>query len=188
MGFHGNRDHRRVDAACISRVSGPTSVRVVAKMGPRQLRAASCRSNGQSKRWTKLGSVLECCARGGDQGTYGPALSFRTRSANPVPRSRRAGGSRSQDCRRSRRISVDNRNDRPGDPNVHIDTSAHAVSRYPGELVEHMRSHGRKKVLFGSNHPAWPAKKCLKNFDSLRLDESAGKSFLYDNARHVFSL
>ena len=57
-------------------------------------------------------------------------------------------------------------------PNVYIDTSAYMVARYPRELVEYMRGHGRKKVLFGSNHPAWPAKKCLENFSALGLDES----------------
>src|SRR5262245_61589830 len=43
-------------------------------------------------------------------------------------------------------------------PNVYIDTSAYRVSRYPRELVDYMRGHGRKKVLFGSNHPFWPPK------------------------------
>ena len=38
-------------------------------------------------------------------------------------------------------------------PNVYLDTSAYKPSRYPEELVRYMRGHGRKKVLFGSNHP-----------------------------------
>ena len=42
-------------------------------------------------------------------------------------------------------------------PNVYIDTSAYKASRYPRELVEYLRGHGQHKVLFGSNHPAWPA-------------------------------
>jgi predicted TIM-barrel fold metal-dependent hydrolase len=42
-------------------------------------------------------------------------------------------------------------------PNVYIDTSAYTASRYPQELVDFLRGHGRRKVLFGSNHPAWPA-------------------------------
>jgi predicted TIM-barrel fold metal-dependent hydrolase len=38
-------------------------------------------------------------------------------------------------------------------PNVYIDTSAYKASRYPRELVDYMRAHGKKKVLFGSNFP-----------------------------------
>jgi predicted TIM-barrel fold metal-dependent hydrolase len=72
--------------------------------------------------------------------------------------------------------------------NVYIDTSAYTVSRYPRELVEYMPGHGKKKVLFGSNHSAWPAKKCLENFDSLDLDESARRNFLSENAQRVFSI
>lgn len=73
-------------------------------------------------------------------------------------------------------------------PNVYIDTSAYKISRYPRELVEYLRAHGRKKVLFGSNHPAWPAKECLLGFDALELDAEAAELFLYKNAERVFSL
>ena len=73
-------------------------------------------------------------------------------------------------------------------PNVHIDTSAYTVPRYPRELVDYMRDRGRKKVLFGSNHPAWPAKKCLEDFNALGLDESAERCFLFENTQRVFSL
>jgi predicted TIM-barrel fold metal-dependent hydrolase len=73
-------------------------------------------------------------------------------------------------------------------PNVYIDTSAYKVSRYPPELVDYMRHHGRKKVLFGSNHPAWPAIQCLEGFASLGLDADAEKMFLYRNAVQVFGL
>lgn len=41
-------------------------------------------------------------------------------------------------------------------PNVYIDTSAYKTSRYPRDLVEYLQTHGRRKVLFGSNHPTWP--------------------------------
>jgi predicted TIM-barrel fold metal-dependent hydrolase len=37
--------------------------------------------------------------------------------------------------------------------NVHIDTSAYKPRRYPPALVEFMRGHGKKKLLFGSNFP-----------------------------------
>jgi uncharacterized protein len=73
-------------------------------------------------------------------------------------------------------------------PNVHIDTSAYKVRRYPRELVEYLRGHGRRKVLFGSNHPAWPAAECLEDFESLGLDEAAARLFLYENAARVFKI
>jgi predicted TIM-barrel fold metal-dependent hydrolase len=38
-------------------------------------------------------------------------------------------------------------------PNVYIDTSAYISARYPATLVDYVRGHGRRKVLFGSNHP-----------------------------------
>jgi uncharacterized protein len=73
-------------------------------------------------------------------------------------------------------------------PNVFIDTSAYKVSRYPDELVTYMRGHGRSKVLFGSNHPAWPAADCLLALADLDLGEEARDLFLHVNAERVFRL
>jgi predicted TIM-barrel fold metal-dependent hydrolase len=73
-------------------------------------------------------------------------------------------------------------------PNVYIDTSAYKVKRYPAELVEYMRKHGRKKVLFGSNFPMLTADACLEGFDTLGLDEEAARLFLCDNAKRVYGL
>lgn len=73
-------------------------------------------------------------------------------------------------------------------PNVYIDTSAYTVRRYPRDLVDYLRGHGRKKVLFGSNHPAWPAKTCLEGFDTLGLDAETAELFLHGNAERVFAL
>ena len=53
--------------------------------------------------------------------------------------------------------------------NVFIDTSAYKVIRYPKDLVDYIRH----KVLFGSNHPFWPASECLADFDKLGLSEKA---------------
>jgi len=73
-------------------------------------------------------------------------------------------------------------------PNVYIDTSAYKSSRYPGELVDYLRHHGRHKVLFGSNHPAWPAADCLRDLDGLQLDRETAEAFLHGNAERVFGL
>lgn len=73
-------------------------------------------------------------------------------------------------------------------PNVYIDTSAYTVRRYPRELVDYLRGHGRKKVLFGSNHPAWPASQCLADLATLDLDPDTTELFLHGNAERVFRL
>ena len=73
-------------------------------------------------------------------------------------------------------------------PNVYIDTSAYKARRYPRELVDYLRGYGRRKVLFGSNHPAWPATACLEGFDDLALDAETAELFLHGNAQRVFGL
>jgi predicted TIM-barrel fold metal-dependent hydrolase len=73
-------------------------------------------------------------------------------------------------------------------PNIYIDTSAYKASRYPAELVEYIRSNGCRKVLFGSNHPAWPATECLADFPALGLDDDTAHMFLHGNAERVFDL
>jgi predicted TIM-barrel fold metal-dependent hydrolase len=71
---------------------------------------------------------------------------------------------------------------------VHIDTSAYRATRHPAELVEYLRGHGRRTVLFGSNHPAWPARECLVGLDGLGLDGETTVLFLHGNAERVFGL
>ncbi|KZS68991.1 amidohydrolase [Mycobacterium kansasii] len=73
-------------------------------------------------------------------------------------------------------------------PNVYIDTSAYKVTRYPPELVTYLRGQGKHKVLFGSNHPAWPATQCLGGLDQLGLDDATKTLFLRGNALRVFGL
>jgi uncharacterized protein len=70
----------------------------------------------------------------------------------------------------------------------YIDTSAYTSARYPAALVDYLRGHGRRKVLFGSNHPFWPAADCLADLDALGLDEPTREAFLHDNAARVFGL
>lgn len=72
--------------------------------------------------------------------------------------------------------------------NVYIDTSAYTVKRYPRALVEFMREHGRRKVLFGTNYPMIAPQKALDGLDSLELDGEARDLFLAGNAQRVFRL
>jgi uncharacterized protein len=71
---------------------------------------------------------------------------------------------------------------------VYIDTSAYTVRRYPPPLIEYMRSHGRRKVLFGTNYPMIMPAKALEGLDELALDQNAKSLFLSENARRVFKL
>ncbi|MCX4761857.1 amidohydrolase family protein [Streptomyces sp. NBC_01275] len=72
--------------------------------------------------------------------------------------------------------------------NVHIDTSAYTVRRYPAELVDYLRGRGRRKVLFGTNYPMITPIQALEHLDRLELDEEARELFLSGNARRVFAL
>lgn len=72
--------------------------------------------------------------------------------------------------------------------NVLIDTSAYTAKRYPPELVNYMKTNGRKKVMFGSNYPMITPAKCLEHLDTLGLDEEVKNLFLYENAKRVFKL
>jgi uncharacterized protein len=73
-------------------------------------------------------------------------------------------------------------------PNVFIDTSAYTAKRYPPELVNYMKTNGRRKVLFGTNYPMIMPGKCLQDLDLLGLDEEGKALFLHQNAERVFGL
>jgi len=72
--------------------------------------------------------------------------------------------------------------------NVFIDTSAYTVKRYPQNLVEFMRGHGSKKVLFGTNYPMIMPEKALQGIDELGLSEQAKADFLSGNAQRIFKI
>lgn len=72
--------------------------------------------------------------------------------------------------------------------NVFIDTSAYTVRRYPPALVEFMRGHGRRKVLFGTNYPMIEPARALEGLAALGLDAEARALFLAGNAQRVFRL
>ena len=58
-------------------------------------------------------------------------------------------------------------------PNVYIDTSAYVARRYPAELVEYMRGHGRRKVLFGTNYPMVTPKRALERIVLAAREQAA---------------
>jgi hypothetical protein len=72
--------------------------------------------------------------------------------------------------------------------NVYIDTSAYTPQRYPAALVEFMRTHGRRKVLFGTNYPMIMPVQALQGLDTLGLDAQAMALFLGGNTQRVYQL
>ena len=72
--------------------------------------------------------------------------------------------------------------------NVYIDTSAYVPKRYPPALVDFLRGHGRRKVLWGSNYPMLTPEQTLDGLDGLGLDEQTRELFLAGNARRVYAL
>ena len=72
--------------------------------------------------------------------------------------------------------------------NVYIDTSAYTAKRYPQELVAYMKSHGKNKVMFGTNYPMITPQKCLESMAEIGLSEEVATQFFYQNAIKVFKL
>jgi len=73
-------------------------------------------------------------------------------------------------------------------PNVYIDTSAYKATRYPRELVDYLRAHGKKKVLFASDFPMLTPAECLAGIDEFGLTPETQALFLGGNAQRVFRL
>tara|TARA_R110000772_G_scaffold127819_1_gene235234 strand:- start:256 stop:1062 length:807 start_codon:yes stop_codon:yes gene_type:complete len=72
--------------------------------------------------------------------------------------------------------------------NVYIDTSAYTARRYPKPLVDFMRGHGRRKVLFGTNYPMITPAKALEHLPELALGDELQELFLGGNACRVFNV
>lgn len=72
--------------------------------------------------------------------------------------------------------------------NIYIDTSAYTVKRYPENLVEFVKTHGRHKVMFGTNYPMIMPTKALQGIDELGMDRETAELFLAGNAKRVFGV
>jgi uncharacterized protein len=71
--------------------------------------------------------------------------------------------------------------------NVYIDTSAY-TKRFPAALVDYMKGHGRKKILFGTNYPMITPAKALADLSTLNLDDETKALFLGGNCRRIFKI
>jgi uncharacterized protein len=71
---------------------------------------------------------------------------------------------------------------------LYIDSSAYTPARYPAALVEFLRGHGRRKVLWGSNYPMISPQHAIDGVEALALDDEAKAMFLGGNAARVYAL
>ena len=72
--------------------------------------------------------------------------------------------------------------------NVYIDTSAYTAKRYPPQLVQYMNSHGREKVLFGTNYPMITPAKAMQGIEKLDMAPDTQELFLGGNAQRIFRI
>jgi predicted TIM-barrel fold metal-dependent hydrolase len=70
--------------------------------------------------------------------------------------------------------------------NLHLVTSAYLPRYFPPELVQFMNTRGQDKVIFASDHPAIPMRRCIEEAEKLDLREGVLDKFLYRNAARVF--
>ncbi len=73
-------------------------------------------------------------------------------------------------------------------PNFYVDTSAYVLHRLPPAFVSLMKGGGRERIMFGTNYPMLTPSRCLKQLDSLGLDDATKEAFLAGNARRAFAL
>jgi len=71
-------------------------------------------------------------------------------------------------------------------PNLHLMTSAYLPKYFPPELIHFMNTRGQSKVIFASDHPAIPMKRCIEEAQKLDLREGVLDKFLYGNAARCF--
>lgn len=71
-------------------------------------------------------------------------------------------------------------------PNLYLMTSAYLPKYFPPELIHFMNTRGPNKVIFASDHPAIPMKRCVDEARKLDLRPGVLEKFLADNAARVF--
>lgn len=69
---------------------------------------------------------------------------------------------------------------------LHLMTSAYLPKYLPPELLHFMRTRGRERVIFASDHPAIPMARCLAEARKLELPAPALDAYLGGNAARIF--
>ena len=73
-------------------------------------------------------------------------------------------------------------------PNVYAETSARAPKFWPDSFKKYCNSWGQDKVLWGTDYPLLPFKRCVDEVEELGLKPEAKKKVLRDNAIRFFKL
>jgi len=72
--------------------------------------------------------------------------------------------------------------------NVYIDLSGWSPKYFRPILVQYLSSILKDKVLFGSDYPALPPERWLRDFEALDLKEEVRQKILLDNAKKILKL
>jgi predicted TIM-barrel fold metal-dependent hydrolase len=71
-------------------------------------------------------------------------------------------------------------------PNLYAMTSAWAPKYYPREMVHFIRTRGRERVMFASDHPLVDVERCLTELLDLGFDDETLELFTRANAEKIF--
>jgi predicted TIM-barrel fold metal-dependent hydrolase len=69
--------------------------------------------------------------------------------------------------------------------NLRLMTSAWSPKRLPESLLHYMRTRGKDRIMFASDHPVLSMERCIKEAQALDLREGVLEKFLYGNAERV---
>jgi len=69
--------------------------------------------------------------------------------------------------------------------NLYLMTSAYAPRYLPDSLLHYMRTRGKQKILFASDHPVLSMERCLSEAKALDLDPQILSDYLHGNAARV---
>ncbi len=72
-------------------------------------------------------------------------------------------------------------------PRLHLMTSAYLPKYLPASLLHFMRTRGADRVIYASDHPAIPMKRCLDEARKLDLPAAVLERYLHGNAARVFA-
>lgn len=70
--------------------------------------------------------------------------------------------------------------------NLYLMSSAYLPRYFPPQLIHFMNTRGQGKIIYASDHPVLPMKRCIDAAMGLDLREGVLEKFLYDNAEALF--
>lgn len=73
-------------------------------------------------------------------------------------------------------------------PNLYVETSARAPKYWPKEFVEFCKGWGQDKVIWATDYPLLPFKRCIDEIDALGFSPEVKRKILRDNAIRAFKL